>query len=155
SLRPGTDVGDDLGGAEAAEAAGEVERAAVGHAVEEAAGVEVAGAGGVDDARERRRRDLVAGGAPDDEPAPGAPGQPGDLAVARGGTARRLKIAGLVERADLDLVRKEYVDVIGDQLAEVGAVPLDAEGIRERETDLAAGGVRDLGGRSKRRLRAR
>src|SRR6266550_1689213 len=49
ALGAGADVRDDLGSAQAAEAAADVERTAVGDAIEKAAGIEIAGAGCVDD----------------------------------------------------------------------------------------------------------
>src|SRR5439155_21424248 len=118
ALGAGADVRDDLGSAQAAEAAADVERTAVGDAVEKAAGIEIAGAGGVDDLCHRCGRDLMAGGAGDHDRALGAAGQHGNLAVARGGASRSLEIAGLVERVDLDLVREHDIDMVRDQRAE-------------------------------------
>src|SRR5260370_15004183 len=65
-LRAGAEMADDLGGAEAAQARARREVAAMCQAVEEAAGVEVAGAGGVDEPRHLLRRNRVRGAGGDD-----------------------------------------------------------------------------------------
>ena len=75
----------------------------------------------------------------------GAPGQRGQLAVPAHVRQRRVEVAHLVERADLELVREEDVDVVLDQVEEGGAVPLHAERVGEGERHLASRLVRDRG----------
>ncbi len=73
------------------------------------------------------------------------------MAAHRGGGGSEL--GGFVERADLDLVGEEDVDMAIHQLAEIGAVAFDAERVGERQRDLATLRVGDLGGLAKRLLR--
>jgi hypothetical protein len=49
----------------------------------------------------------------------------------------------LVQRRDLDLVREQHVDVLLDQLEELGAVAVDAEAVRQCERDAVPSVVRD------------
>src|SRR3989442_785138 len=51
-----------------------------------------------------------------------------------------------LERADLGLVGEQDVHVVLDEVEEGGAMPVDAEGIRERQRDLAPGRVGEAGG---------
>src|SRR5260370_33743146 len=76
------EMADDLGGAEAAQARARREVAAMRQAVEEAAGIEVAGAGGVDQPRHLLRRDRLRGAGGDDDRALLAARQRGDVAMA-------------------------------------------------------------------------
>src|ERR1051325_7470047 len=100
---------------------------AVRQTVEKAGGVQIAGAGGVDDMLDRRRCDVVCRTVGEDEAAIGATGQcrDPDMAAHRGGGGG--KILGLVERADFGFVGEQDVDVPGDQFAKGGAVAIDAE----------------------------
>ena len=55
----------------------------------------------------------------------------------------RLEVAGAGHRRQLGLVGEQDVDLAGvDQRPETIAVAVDAEGVAEREGDLAAGGAR-------------
>src|SRR5260221_11590755 len=100
-------MADDLGGAEAAQARARREVAAMRQAVEEAAGIEVAGAGGVDQPRHLLRRDRLRGAGGDDDPALLAARQRGDVAMAAHGAHRHAENPGLVERAELGLAWAE------------------------------------------------
>src|SRR5579864_1483451 len=131
SLRPGADMRDDFGGAQAAELAAGCEITVVRQSVEKSGGIEIAGAGGVDHARNRRRRDVPHVRLGHDVRAALATRQHGDVAVAAYRLGRELEMLGLVERADFALVGEEHVDVAIDQLAEIGAVAIDAKWIRQ------------------------
>ena len=52
---------------------------------------------------------------------------------------RGVEVVDLVEHRDLVLVGEQDVDRVLDQLEEFVAVAFDAEGVRERERDLAPG----------------
>ncbi len=56
------------------------------------------------------------------------------------------EILGLVERADLRLIGEQDVDMAVDQIAEGGAVALDAKRVGQAQRHPAAGGVGDGGG---------
>src|SRR5208282_2665654 len=126
---PGTEMADDLAGAQAAQFAASSEIPAMGQAEEEPGGVKIAGPGGVHDARDWRRchvQHLLLG---DDVGAALAARQHRDLAMAADMLGRLLEMLGLVERADLVLVGEQHVDMALDQVEELGAVAPDAEGI--------------------------
>ena len=65
------------------------------------------------------------------------------------------EIAGLVQRADLGLVGEQDIDLAHHQLAERGAVAVDAERVGQAQRDLPAGAMGDRGGAAKRLLGAR
>src|SRR5216683_3832440 len=69
--------------------------------------------------------------------------QRGDVAVTADLTRRRREIVGLVEGADLGLIGKEDVDMLGDEIAELGAVAADAERVAEAEADPPPGLMRE------------
>ena len=131
------------------------EISAMRQAEEEAGGIEIAGAGGIDQPRHRGRRDRQRGASRHDDRALLAPRQGRDLAMAAHGAERRVEILGLVERADFGLVGEEDVDMAGDERAELGAVALDAEGVGQGQADLAPGAVGELRRLLERRLGAR
>ena len=110
---------------------------------EESRGVEIARAGGIDQPVDGRRRDGVNRALARDHRAPGAPGQRGDGTVRAGSLERALEFAHLIERHRLILVREQDVDFVRHQVAELGAVALDAETVGEREADPPACGVGD------------
>jgi hypothetical protein len=105
----------------------------VGGAEEEPGGVQVAGPGGVDDARYRLGRDAVGVVAHQHHRPLLAPCEHGDLAAPAYGALGLCEVLDLVERADLLLVGEQDVDVVLDELAEFVAVTLDAERVRKRE----------------------
>src|SRR5258705_10427330 len=82
-----------------------------------------------------------------DHRAVGAAGERGDLAVPAHAGEGGVEAVDLVERADLRLVGEQDVHVVLDEVEEGLAVPTHAERIRQREGDLAAGGVGDGRGR--------
>ena len=155
ALGAGADMADDFGGAQTADPAANGQRQPAGQAVEKPAGIEIAGAGGVDDARHRCGFDPMLLAVGQDDAALCAAGQRGDRDMAAHGGGGGGEVRGLVERADLDLVGEQDVDVAGDKVAEVGAMTLDAERVGERQRHLGAGGVGDRGGLAKRLLRQR
>src|ERR1700719_3606657 len=97
-------MADNFGSAQTADLAAGGKRQAAGQAVEEAAGVEIARPGGVDDARDRRRRDRMLGSGRQDYAASRAAGQRGDRDMPTHGSRSGAEIIRLVERADLGLV---------------------------------------------------
>ncbi len=123
--------------------------------MEETAGIEIAGAGRVDDARHRRRGDAVLRAVGQNDAAERAAGQcrDRDMAAHRGGGGG--EIIGLVERADFGFVGEQDVDMAVDEVAERGAMALDAKRVGERQRDLAPGGMGDRGGLEERLLRQR
>src|SRR5579883_1517780 len=127
-LRTGAEMADRFGGAQAAQPAAAREVAAMGEAVEKAAGIEIAGARGIDELLDRFGRDRVGGVGRDDDRAALAARQRGDLALAAHGTDGGVEILGLEERADLGLVGDENIDMAGEERAEGGAVASAAEG---------------------------
>src|SRR5229473_1764367 len=132
-FRASAEMADDLGGAEAAEARAGGEVAAMRQPVEEAAGVEVAGAGGVDQPRHLLRRDRVRGAGGDDDRSFLAARQRGDLAMAAHFARRRVEIRGLVERTDLGLVGEFDVVVGWDESSKICAFATLSELIGHRE----------------------
>src|SRR5437899_10841596 len=77
------------------------------------------------------------------------------LAVTADALQRGVEVAHLRERADLGLVGEQDVHVVLDEVEERGAMPVDAEGIRERQRDLPPGRVGEAGGHTKRVLGGR
>ena len=138
-FRPRAEMRDDLGGAQRAELGAMRHVLAAGEAIEEARGEEIAGTGGIEDLRDRRGRDFDAILAGEDFRAFLAARQHRDLGLAAHRGGGLLEILRLVERADLGLVGEEDVDMAADQVAEIGAVAIDAERIGEGEADFAAG----------------
>ena len=59
-----------------------------------------------------------------------------------------VEVAHLIQRADLGLVGEQDVDVALDQVEEGVAMPVHAEGIGQRERDLAPRRVRQAGRRT-------
>ena len=139
-------MADDFGSAQTADPAAGGERQAAGQAIEKARGVEIAGPGGVDDARHRRRRHRVLLARGQHDAALGAAGQRRDRDMAAHRRGRGGEILGLVERADLRLVGEQDVDMAVDQIAKRGAMALDAERVGQAQRHPAAGGVGDGGG---------
>src|SRR5438445_8230638 len=105
-------MADDLARAEAAEAPAGREVPTVRQAEEEAAGVEIAGAGRVDDSCDLARLDDMGMRARDDNRAMLAAGQRGDLAQPAHGGDRRIPLRRLEHRAELGLVGEEDIDVL-------------------------------------------
>src|SRR3954451_2169362 len=138
-LLPRPDMADDFGGAQAADLAANRERQAAGQPVQKAGGVEVAGPGRIDDPLDRRGGNPVRLVAADDDAPRAAAGQRGDLDMAAHRLRRRNEVAGLVKRADLGLVGEQDVDLAGDQLAEGGAVTLDAKRVGKAQRDAPPG----------------
>ena len=141
----GAELADDGGSGEATETTGDAEAAATDIGGQEPGGEGVTGAGGVDQGG-GRGVDVYAFGAAQDGAAVGAPGEGGEGDVGAGAFGGGLELVLLVEAADLGLVGEQDVDVVADQGAEGVAVAADAEGVGERERDLAAGLVGDGGG---------
>ena len=52
----------------------------------------------------------------------------------------------LVQRLDLGLVGEKDVDLVADQRPELLAIAVDAERVRQRDRNLASGGVRGVEG---------
>src|SRR5438876_1227962 len=148
-------MADRLGGAEAAEPTAGREVAPMGEAEEEAARIKIAGTGRVDDPADPRRLDNMGMLARYDNRAFLAAGQGGDVAMRPHAARRLVEIVGLVERADLRLVGEEDIDVMRHQLAELGAVPPDAERVAEAEADAPPGAVGELCRLAEGRLGAR
>ena len=153
ALGAGADMADDFGSAQTADPAADGERQAAGQAVEETAGVEIAGPGGVDHPRHRRRRDQVLFARRSITLPGGAAGQRRDRDMAAHRGRRGGEILGLVQRADLDLVGEQDVDMPVDQIAERGAMALDAERVGQRQRHLMPGAMGDCGGLAERLLR--
>ncbi len=130
---------DDLGGHDAAETAAGSKVAAMGVGVEEAGGVGVAGAGGVDDGDPLFGVDDVHFVAADDDGALLAAREAGDLGMAADVLQGFVEVGDLVEGEDLSLVGEEDVDVVVDQLDELVAEAVDAEGVGGGEGDFDAG----------------
>ena len=61
----------------------------------------------------------------------------------RTAAAACVEIVGLVQRADLGLVGEQDIDLARHQLAERGAVAVDAERVGQAQRDLPSGAVRD------------
>src|SRR5262245_27683850 len=120
-------MADDLGGAQAADLAADRERQVMGQAIEKTAGIEIAGPRSVDHASNRRRRDQMLGVGCHDYAAGRAAGQCGyrDMAANRGG--RRGEVVGFAERANLDFVGEQDVDMSGDEIEKLPAVAPDTE----------------------------
>ena len=114
----------------------------MGEPEQEPGGVEVAGAGGVDDLGDRMRVDDVHLVARHDQRALLAPCERRDLAVVVHALQRVVELSDLVQRRDLDLVREQHVDVVLDELEELVAVPVDAEAVGQRERHPVARVVR-------------
>jgi len=112
--------------------------------VQEARGVEVAGAGGVDQLRHHPGGHLDRGVPGDDDRAELGTRQGGDGSVTAHGLDRRVEV-GAVQSGDLGLVGEQEVDVVGDQIQEVVAVAFDAEAVRQGHRDRPAGVVSDGG----------
>src|SRR6516162_8272444 len=126
-LRAGTEMADDFGGAQTAEFAANGQRQTPRQPVEKTARVKVAGAGCVDDALDRYRRNAVLGSRNQDHATRGAARQGRDCnmpAYRRGGP---FEIVRLVERADLGLVGEKDVDMAVDEIAKGRPMTPDAE----------------------------
>ena len=126
SLRARADLRDDLARADRAH------RQAIGDAAplrlprQETGGEQVARSGGVDDLVDRLGRHFGPHPARDRERAVRTARDDEQRHLRRNLGDRRLEIVGFGERADLDLVREQYVEQpFGDQSAEVGAVAID------------------------------
>ena len=65
---------------------------------------------------------------------------------------RLLERVDLEERADLRLVREHDIDVVLDQVQELGAEPVDAEAVGQGERGAATGPVGEVEGSLERRL---
>src|SRR5260221_4533106 len=113
-------------------------------AEEETASIKIAGAGGVDDLRDPGCLDYMGMVGGHDNRAPLAAGQRGDVAIPAHQPHRLVEILGLVERADLRLVGEEDVDMVADEVAELGAMAADAKRVAEAEADPPPGGMGEL-----------
>ena len=120
------------------------QRQIAGEAIEQAGGVQVAGAGAVDHGSDRRGGDAVRCAVAHQHGAVGAAGQCGDLHLAAHHLGGLLELVGAVQAADLHLVGDQDVDVPGDQVGELGAPAVDAERVGQAERDPAAVAMRDL-----------
>ena len=120
-------MANDLGRRDSADAGAVGQAAALGETVEEAAREQVARAGGIDDARDwlGGNDDLLP--ARDNDGAFFRPGNDGDRGMRRQLGHRRAQVGRLVQAEHLCLVAEHHVDVPGEQITEVGAVPLDTE----------------------------
>src|SRR2546422_4601349 len=144
--RARADVRDDFGRRQRAELTTGREAQPPAQAEEKAGRVEVARARRVDHRLDGLRVDHVHLAAADDDRAARAAREGRDLAVTADALQRGVEVAHLIERADLDLVGEQDVHVVLDEVEEGGAMPVDAEGIRERQRDLAPGRVGEAGG---------
>ena len=78
------------------------------------------------------------------------------LTSLRSAAERGVEIGGLVQALQLALVGEDEIDRAGaHQVEELVAIAVDAERIRERQRDDAAGAMRDLGRLAERVLRVR
>ena len=111
-------------------------------------GVEIAGAGRVDQRLDGMRIDHVHLLARHDDRAALAARERGHLAAPAHLLQRGVEVPRLVQRADLGLVGEQDVHVVLDQVEERVAVPVDAERIGQRERDLASRRVRQPGRRA-------
>ncbi len=134
----GADVGDDLGRGEAAELAGFLQVETVRYAEQEARGVEVAGARRVDDLRDRHAGDLDAPDRAQDDAALLGARESRELRIGLGAARGLVEGAGFVKCGDLGFIREQDVDAVLDERQELGAVAVNAEGIRQAERHLAA-----------------
>ena len=139
-------VADDFGGGDAADAAAGLQLVATGDSKEEPGGVQVAGAGGVDDVVDGLRVDVDLFVCCDDEGTLFAARDDGDFAEATHLGDGVIEVLGFEERGDLSFVCEEDVDMAGDEVEEGGTVAVYAERVGEGEGDLAIGAVGDLGG---------
>src|SRR5439155_20735934 len=130
-LGASTDMADDFGSAQTADLTAGGERPVAGQAEEETAGIKIAGAGGVDDPCDRRRGDAMLGAVPQDDAPCRTPRQCGDRDVAAHGGGGDGKVGGRVERADLDFVGEEDIDMAVDEIAKGLPVAPDAERVGE------------------------
>ena len=106
---------------------------------------QVAGAGRIDHLVDRLRPHRVVLLARDDQAALLAAGDDGELGVVAHRIDRGVEIRGLVEAVQLALVGEHDVDgAVADQIEKLRAVAIDAERVRQRQRDAAAGVVRDL-----------
>ncbi len=138
-------MGNDLGRRNGPEPPAVARRPAAAITEEEARGIEVARPRRIHHPGHRRRIDRVGLLAGEHQRAAGAAGERRQLAGAAGLPQRLVEIIDLPEGADLRLIGEEDVDMLAQQVAERGAVPVDAEGVGEREGDLAAAFVSDAG----------
>src|SRR5207248_1429077 len=106
------------------------------------------------DARHRRRGDPMALLSGQNDAARSAAGQGGDRDMAAHRRCRRIEILGLIQRADLVLVGEQDIDLARHQLAEGGAVAVDAERIGQAQRDLPPGPMGNRRRGAERRLRA-
>ena len=120
--------------------------------VEEACGEEVAGAGRVDQLLDRRGGDLDDVVTVHDDRALLAARDRPDPRPASHVRERLLERVDLEERTDLRLVREHDVDVVLDQVQELGAEPVDAEAVGQGEGGAATGPVGEVEGSLERRL---
>src|SRR5579863_9299812 len=115
NLGPGAEMADHLRGAQASQSAAGREIAAAREAMQKAAGIEIAGAGGIDQVRDflGLRLDGLGGG--DDQRSVFAPRERRYVALAAHGANRVVEIRGLEKRAYLRLVGEKDIDVAGDE----------------------------------------
>src|SRR5690606_16459935 len=138
-LRPRADMGDHLGRGKAADPPAIVEVPAVRVAEQEPRGVEVAGPRRVDHPIDGRGVDDVELAVGEHDRALLAARQRRDGALPARRLEGRVEILDLPERAELDLVREQDVDMFADQLAELRPMAADAERVGEAERHLAPG----------------
>src|SRR5205814_5695127 len=120
-------MADDFGSAQTADLAANGKRQSAGQAIEEAAGVEVARPGSVDNACNRCCRDAMRRSVCQNHAACRTSGQGGDRDMPADRSHSSVKIIRLVKRADFGLVGEKNVDMSVDKVAERRAMPPDAK----------------------------
>src|SRR5258708_35197009 len=110
-------MADDFSSAQTADLAASGERQITGQPVKKTTGVKIACPGGVDDAHNRRRRDAVLGPRRQDHAALRAARQGGNRDMPAHPGGGRGEVVRLIERADLGVIGKEYVDMSVDEVA--------------------------------------
>src|SRR4029453_11652521 len=141
-LRARAHMTDNLGGHHATQPSACPKVVALRIPVEEARGIGIAGACGIDHRHPFDRIDDVHLVAVDDDGALLATGKRRDLAVLSHVLKRIVEVLDLIERQDLAFVGKQYVHVVLDELEELLAESRDTERVRECERDLDAGFLR-------------
>src|SRR5215831_6295800 len=151
-FRAGPEMADYFGSAQTADLAADGKRQIAGQAVKETAGIEIARPGGVDDARDRRRRDRVLGSRRENDAPRRAARQGRDRDMTPHRRRCRAEIRRLIKRTDLRLVREQDVHMARDEIAEGGTMPPNAKRVGQAQRQFASRGVGDRGGFAERFL---
>ena len=126
---------DDFRRGNAADHGAGAKAPSLGVAVKETGGVQISGAGGVNDVFHLFGFDEYLNPLVDDDRAFGAAGNGGDFDFVFDAVKAFVKIFFLIERFDFFFVAEDDIDMVVNQFLKVGTVTVDAAAVRQAESN--------------------